>query len=39
MSVHRFYFGDAVRILAVGFGFFAALRIGALIVQAIWFPA
>lgn len=39
MTVHRFYFDDALRILAVGFGFFAALRIGALIVQSIWFPA
>lgn len=39
MSVHRYDFADAVRILAAGFGFFAALRIGALIVQAIWFPA
>ena len=39
MTVHRFDFGDAVRIVAIGFAFFAALRIGALIVQAIWFPA
>lgn len=39
MSVHRFEFPDAVRIVAVGFAFFASLRVGALIVQAIWFPA
>lgn len=39
MTVYRFDGGDAARILAIGFGFFAALRVGAVIVQAIWFPA
>lgn len=39
MTVHRYDFADAVRILAAGFAIFAALRIGALIVQTIWFPA
>jgi hypothetical protein len=39
MTVYRFDFRDAVRILAVGFAIFASLRIGALIAQAIWFPA
>jgi len=39
VTVHRFEFVDAVRIVAAGFAFFAALRVGALIVQAIWFPA
>jgi hypothetical protein len=39
VTVYRFDFGDAVRIVAIGFAFFAALRVGAVIVQAIWFPA
>lgn len=39
MTVHRFDFADAVRIVGSAFAFFAALRVGAVIVQAIWFPA
>jgi hypothetical protein len=38
VTVYRFDGSDAARIVAVGFAFFASLRIGALIVQAIWFP-
>lgn len=39
MTVHRFYFGDAVRILACIYGSFIGLQFSIALIQAIWFPA
>lgn len=39
MTVYRFTFADAVRILAIPFAILISLHVGASIVQAIWFPA
>lgn len=39
MTVYRFDFADAIRILAVPFAILISLHVGAMIVQAIWFPA
>lgn len=39
MTIHRFDFFDAVRIVVAGASIFLALRVGAGIVQMIWFPA